>query len=87
MKQAEIKVGDVVRTKVGQSLVKVQVTGRLEANDFRKTVRFTVSRIDNGRPLPKSRTAAALRAIKSTETVPVTQIVVSHDPMGLFSKS
>jgi hypothetical protein len=66
MKQVEVKVGDAVHTKVGDSLVMVRVTARLEVNDFRKTVRFVVRRIDNGRLLPKSRTAAALRAIPTS---------------------
>jgi hypothetical protein len=64
MKQADVKVGDVVLTLVCGTPVKVRVTAVLEGMhrlDSRSKVRYHVERLDNGKALPKSRTAAALR--------------------------
>jgi hypothetical protein len=68
MKQADVKVGDVVLTKVGDFMVKVKVLDSVySAHDSNRRVRFRVGRIDNhgnvGFALPKARTAAALRPL------------------------
>jgi hypothetical protein len=61
MKQAEIVMGRVYLTKVGEALVKVRVTG--DRIDYQGRKRFHCERLDNGKSLPKSRTAAALRPL------------------------
>jgi len=63
MKQANIKIGQVVLTKVGTELVRVRVVACPLATEFSSRTRFIVSRLDNGKVLPKSRTAAALRPV------------------------
>jgi len=65
MKQADIKIGSVVLTKVGTELVEVRVDSCPLATNFDKRTRYVVSRLDNGKTLPKARTAAALRPLKS----------------------
>jgi len=62
MKQADVKVGEVVLTKVGVSLVKVRIIKTYNYGSDTRT-RFFVMRLDNGKTLPKARTAAALRPL------------------------
>ena len=61
MKQADIKIGQVVLTKVGTELVEVRVDSCSLATAFSNRTRFIVSRLDNGKTLPKARTAESLR--------------------------
>jgi hypothetical protein len=61
MKQQDIKIGQVVLTKVGTDLVRVRVDSCSLATTFSSRTRFIVSRLDNGKTLPKARTAASLR--------------------------
>lgn len=59
MKTKDVSVGLRCKTKVGASLVAVEVVGIKESCDGR--TKFRVRRLDNGSELPKARTAAALR--------------------------
>lgn len=61
MKQADVKVGETYWTKIGEQLAKVVVVGTRV--DLKGRTRFTVRRLSEGRYLPKSRTAAALRPL------------------------
>jgi len=69
MKQAEIKVGETYQTKIGEGLVKVRVICETTVSRhyaYKPSVErkaFRVARIDNGKHLPKPRTAAALRPL------------------------
>ena len=62
MKKHEVRVGSVVLTKVGGVAVRVRVTRMVERTDRagRRQVRYAVARVEDGRQLPKARTAAAL---------------------------
>lgn len=60
MKLAEVAVGGVYLTKVGESPVRVEVIGKTER---RGRTAFLVRRVGENRPLPKPRTAAALRPL------------------------
>ena len=70
MKQADVKVGEVYLTKVGEYMVKVKVLDSVySAFGKNNRVRFRVARIDiDGAvafALPKARTAAALHPIST----------------------
>lgn len=58
MKTADIHVGSIVWTKVGEERVQVRVVGDLGG----RGARYRVQRVDNGTYLPKTRSAAALHA-------------------------
>ncbi len=61
MKTKDVRLNETYHTKVaGDGLVAVIAYARDESG---KQTRWRVKRVDNERPLPKSRTAAALRFI------------------------
>jgi hypothetical protein len=67
MKQKDVVINNEYMTKVGDELVKARVVQERQSLSFQGNVRrFTVRRVDNGALLPKARTAAALRPIRST---------------------
>lgn len=73
MKQTEVKVGDTVYCKIGSELCKCVVVAEVQdtkrvyskysglAIDTRMVVRYRIRRDSEATPLPKLRTAAALR--------------------------
>lgn len=65
MKQNEIVLGEDYFTKIGGALVRVKVLSIADPSKvWGKRVRYVVQRADNGKTLPKSRTASALRLTK-----------------------
>jgi hypothetical protein len=62
MKQADIQIGGRYLTYIGQSLCPVVVVRLADPGYFDKRSRFVVRRENETTPLPKSRTAAALRS-------------------------
>jgi len=72
MKQADVVVGEVYACYIGQVLAKVEVIGKVDTIRYgsrRKRTTFRVRR-PGGSPLPKTRSAASLRALKPRETDP-----------------
>lgn len=69
MRQADIVIGGVYETKIGDSLVKVKVLYAENRNAFGDAcrTRYRVERCDNDKVLPKARTAAALRPVRTAE--------------------
>jgi hypothetical protein len=63
MKQKDVVIGETYSTKVGPVRVRVVVVSKVEAYGSHNT-RFIVRRVSEDKPLPKPRTAAALRPIK-----------------------
>lgn len=66
MKQADVVVGNTYLTYIGQELSEVVVVAKIEGNpDSRwrdeKRTSFRVRRVGEDKPLPKRRSAAALR--------------------------
>lgn len=69
MKEADIKVGEVYLTRIGESLCRVIVVQkregyRLTALSKKSRTTFDVRRENEDRVLPKPRSAAALRPVK-----------------------
>ena len=70
MKISDVKIGGTYETKIGSEIVRVRVLAERKPLPYADTVtrsygsrptRFLVARTDNGRTLPKTRTAASLR--------------------------
>jgi hypothetical protein len=67
MKQSEVQVGETYWTRVGGDLVLVKVLNKRHTftttrwGEQRAQTRFVCQNVDNGRVLPKLRSAAALR--------------------------
>ena len=64
MKQANVKVGHTYFTYIGTELCPVEVLGKITEIggwNARKKTTFRVRRVGENKPLPKRRTAAALR--------------------------
>jgi hypothetical protein len=64
MKQDEVKMNGTYLCYIGQTLARVVVVGRHDADRFNSRTRFIVRRIGETKDLPKSRSAAALREVK-----------------------
>lgn len=62
MKQNKVKIGGCYLTRIGGSLVAVKVLSETKDYWSGRTA-FVVERVDNGRVLPKCRTAASLRTL------------------------
>lgn len=60
MKQAEVVIGEMYLTRIGSQIAVVKVTEEVVSRGNRKAFRCE----HHGRPLPKPRTAAALRVWK-----------------------
>lgn len=64
MKQKDVQISGEYMTLIGAELIKVRVISDREFSRGRGTcIRFVVRRVDNGKVLPKARTAAALRPV------------------------
>ena len=63
MKQNEVKLGGTYLTYIGESLARVVVVRTQAPNGFHNRTRFVVQREGECKPLPKSRSAAALRPL------------------------
>lgn len=70
MKQADVIIGGIYSTYVGDELVHVKVISAREPGErtYSKRTTYVVKRIDNDRVLPKSRTAAALHETVSRKS-------------------
>ena len=81
MKQSEIQVGGHYLTRIGQELAHVVVVSMRESGSlFSKRVqtRFIVRRHNEATPLPKARSAAALRPLEHSKKC-MTEKLLSGD--------
>ena len=67
MKQKDVRVGMTCETIVGDRIVPVIVMTVMEPTRAGGHTRFEVRRINEAKPLPKWRTAAALTAVESLD--------------------
>lgn len=68
MKQSEIQIGGVYLTYIGEELAPVEVISiKTSGNLFSKRTltRYVVRRVGESKPLPKARSAAALRFLRT----------------------
>lgn len=63
MKIADVKIGAVYLTRIGPTLAPVRVVAPARFNMGNEVSRFRVQRVGEASPLPKPRTAAALREV------------------------
>jgi hypothetical protein len=82
MKQADVKLGATYLTLVGGRLVLVMVRGQVRGA---RGLRYLVQRVDNGKQLPKARSAAALREDGPDWQGEVAPVLGWRPPRGIHS--
>lgn len=66
MKQEDVVIGETYSTKIGPNRYRVVVVAKVEphgSHPWNRITRFIVRRASEDKPLPKPRTAAALRPL------------------------